>query len=560
MFKKSKDGTQLDIFSSVPSMLKGSSLEQYSDDTAWHNLFRAQVVERVDELLFKPLYDETMGAPNASTRTLIGMFALKEGFGWSDSELFEQCRFNLLARSALGLFNISDSLPAQSTYYLFRKRIHEYQKQNKIDIIEQVFQQITSGQVIDYQVNGRSIRMDSKLIGSNIAWCTRYEIVHDTIALFCRDIKNSTYRKLKIELHSQIKEITETESRKVVYRLNREEVQKKLQSLGLLIYKLLSVAKEKDNPYYHTLQRVYEEQYRVNGYQVELRPKEEIKSDSVQSPYDTDCSYRNKDGQQVKGYSTNVTETCDEGKLNLIVDVQVSPANTADVEFFQGAIDQTEQVLNHKPEDVHADGAFQSPDNIKYCQDDKINHYFTGIQGATSQFDLSISEDTLTVTDTHTGLILPVRKTKSGKWAIKTEQGKYRYFSKKEIEAGRLRRQIAAMPIEKRNKRNNVEATLFQLSYFTRNNKTRYRGLFQTKMWAILRCIWINLRRIYAYVEPICQRTIKNRAIMSKKIAFITKLFDFPILNLTSSPIYTFDCLFRNNYVNITFIKTYFLY
>ena len=97
------------------------------------------------------------------------MFALKEGFVWSDNELFEQCRFNLLLLSALGLFNINGSLPAQSTYYFFCKPIHEYQKQNKADIIEQVFQQITRGQVLDYQVSGPSIRMDSKLIGSNIA-------------------------------------------------------------------------------------------------------------------------------------------------------------------------------------------------------------------------------------------------------------------------------------------------------------------------------------------------------------------------------------------------------
>jgi len=559
MFKRSKDGTQQDIFSSVPSMLKGSSFEQYSDDTAWHNLFRTQVVERVNELLFKPLFDETMGAPNASTRTLIGMFALKEGFGWSDNELFEQCRFNLLARCALGLFNINDSLPAQSTYYLFRKRIHEYQKQNNIDIIEQVFQQITSGQALDYQVSGRSIRMDSKLIGSNIAWCTRYEIVHDTLGLFCNALKDSTYKKLKIKLRSQIKEIIETESRKIVYRLNREEVQRKLQSLGLLIYKLLSIVKEKDNPYYKILMRVYQEQFSVNGYQVGLRPKEEIKSDSIQSPHDTDCAYRNKDGQQVKGYSANVTETCDKGKLNLIVDVQVSPANTPDVEFFQEAVSKTEQVLNHKPEDIHADGAFQSPENVQYCQNDEINHYFTGIQGVAGRYDLSISEDTLLVTDTLTGLILPVHKAKSGKWAIKNEQGQYRYFSQNEIKACQLRKQIAAMPIEKRNKRNNVEATIFQLSYFTRNNKTRYRGLFQTKMWAILRCIWINLKRIYAYVEPICQRTFKIRATMTKKSALCTNFADFYITNQIINLYYTFFDFFESYYFNIRFRKIYLL-
>ena len=57
-------------------MLKGASFNQYGDDSAWHNMFRTQVVERVNELLFKPLYDETMGAPNSSIRVLIGVMAL----------------------------------------------------------------------------------------------------------------------------------------------------------------------------------------------------------------------------------------------------------------------------------------------------------------------------------------------------------------------------------------------------------------------------------------------------------------------------------------------------
>jgi hypothetical protein len=566
MFKRSKDGSQQVMFNSIPSMLKGSSYNQYSDDLAWHNIFRIQVVDRVDELIFKPLYDETMGAPNASTRVLVGMLALKEGFGWSDNELFEQCRFNLLVRSALGLFNINDNLPAESTYYLFRKRIHDYQRQNDIDIIELAFQQITRGQALDYQVSGRSIRMDSKLIGSNIAWCTRYEIVHDTVALFCLAIKDSTYKKLRIDLRSQIKEITETESRKIVYRLGREEVHKKLQSLGLLIYKLLSLTKEKDNPYYRTLQRVYEEQYRVNGYQAELRPKEEIKSDSIQSPHDTDCSYRNKDGQQVKGYSANVTETCDEGTLNLIVDVQVSKANTSDVEFFQPAINMAEQVLNQKPEDIHADGAFQSPENVAYCQNNEINPYFTGMQGMAGRYDLTLTDDSLVVVDTQTGEILPARKAKSIKsnlrvkrWSIKTSEGKIRYFSQKDIEACRLRKQIAAMPIEKRNKRNNVEATIFQLSYFTRNKKTRYRGLFQTKMWAILRCVWINLKRIIAYVETICQRTLKICATMPKKLALYTNFTDFSISTQIINLYYSFVVIFRNYCFDIQFRKNYLL-
>jgi hypothetical protein len=65
---------------------------------------------------------------------------------------------------------------------------------------------------------------------------------------------------------------------------------------------------------------------------VVARKKEEIISaKSVQSPHDTDCHYRNKDTQKVKGYSINITESCDDDKenqLNLIGHVDVRKAST----------------------------------------------------------------------------------------------------------------------------------------------------------------------------------------------------------------------------------------
>jgi len=145
MFRKTNNETQVDIFTGVSSVLSGNSLKQYTDGDQWHNQFRKHVVARIDESIFKVLFNETMGAPNASVLLLIGMMVLKEAFGWSDSQLFEQCRFNLLVRSALGLFNLNDELPVESTYYLLRKRLYEHYTQTGEDLMELTFKQITSG-------------------------------------------------------------------------------------------------------------------------------------------------------------------------------------------------------------------------------------------------------------------------------------------------------------------------------------------------------------------------------------------------------------------------------
>ncbi len=369
MFKKSNKETQLDAFTSVPTMLENLALKQYSDQGHWHNQFRKEVLMRIDESIFSVLFNDTTGAPNAPVRILVGMMILKESFAWSDSQLFEHCRFNLLARSSLGLFNMNDSLPVESTYYLFRKHIYDHQKQSGEDLMGKAFAHITSGQIKDFDVNGRSIRMDSKLIGSNIALFSRYEIIHQTLCMFYQTLDKAAKSRILAADLEQLKKLVEEESSKTVYRSTREELKGRLQPIGILIYKMLKVFGELQTESFQLLERVFNEQYKVSEEKrIELRPKEEISSSSVQSPHDPDSAYRNKRDQQVKGYSVNITETCSDDNLNLITNVLVEKANAPDTTFVEPAILSTIEVTGQPIDKVYADGAFQSPFNDVCCQ------------------------------------------------------------------------------------------------------------------------------------------------------------------------------------------------
>ncbi len=70
-----------------------------------------------------------------------------------------------------------------------------------------------------------------------------------------------------------------------------------------------------------------------------------------------------------------------------------------------------------------------------------------------------------------------------------------------------LRKQLESLPQELLNKRNNVEAAMFQVSFHTRNNKTRYRGLLKHAIWADARCLWMNFVRLMNYQITTGQRT-----------------------------------------------------
>jgi len=519
MFKKSNKEPQLDAFTSVPMMLESSAFKQYSDQGHWHNQFHDQVVMRIDETIFSILFNITTGAPNSSIRILVGMMILKESFAWSDSQLFEHCRFNLLVRSALGLFNMNDPLPVESTYYLLRKRIYDHQKQTGEDLMGKAFAQITSEQVKEFDVNGRSIRMDSKLIGGNIALFSRYEIILHTLCMFFKTLDNTAKSALPAADLEQLERLAAEEPLKTVYRSTREEIKGRLQPIGIISYKLLKLFGDLQAESFLLLQRVFNEQYKVSeDQQVELRPKEEISSSSVQSPHDPDSAYRNKGDQKVKGYSVNITETCSDEGLNLITNVLVEKANTPDTAFVEPAIQATIEVTGQLVEKAYADGAYQSPANDGCCEN--IDMVFTGIQGAESRYDLEMTPTGLQVTDTKTGeciqavLVKKQKNSKEDRWRIETPNGYY-YFGQQAIRTSNMRREMKGRPVEELHKRNNVEATIFQFGIPLINGKSKYRGQIKQKMWACCRCLWINLVRIVNFTKQLCQRTFKTTFLLA---------------------------------------------
>ena len=504
MFKPTKANTQIDMFKSKSTMLTGTAIKFFDNEKSWHNLFRANVTSRIDEAICAPLFAAETGSPNSSIRVLLAMMILKEGNGWSDAQLFEECSFNILIRSALGIVQLDDAIPTQSTYYLFRKKIVEYEKKTKINLIEKAFTALTKNQALNFEVSGKSIRMDSKLIGSNIAWLSRYEIIHQTLRLFCTDIKESIGQHPELIMKKEIIEsLFKEEGNKVVYRSSSEEVKAKIQGLGLLANILIPLYDSLSSIHYDTLKRVFAEQFQIDEKTKFIIAKvdAEISANSVQSPHDADAHFRNKDGNKVKGCSVNLTETCDKEKLNLITVVEVKPASAADNNFLQSSIKATQEIVNDKIEKTHTDGAYNSADNQSFCNEENIELYLNAIQGAKSRFDLALnSTGELIVTDMKTAEVIPaIKLPNKEKWKIKFNNI-YKYFSIKEIISSALRRKIESTPQATLNIRNNVEATIFQLGYHYPNDKTRYRGLIKHKMWANIRCMWVNFVRIKNYV------------------------------------------------------------
>ena len=103
--------------------------------------------------------------------------------------------------------------------------------------------------------------MDSKLLGSNIAWLSRYELIHKTLELYYKEIKDNAH--LEAALKEKLEEALKMQGDKVVYTHTSLEVKSKLIQLGTLISKVLELTEGSETDSYKTLQRVFTVQYEI---------------------------------------------------------------------------------------------------------------------------------------------------------------------------------------------------------------------------------------------------------------------------------------------------------
>lgn len=509
MFTKSNPHKQIELFGGVSQSLPEKKQKILADPKEWHNIFYTEVTSKIDETIFGPLYHATQGRPNASIRVLIGMLILKEGHGWTDEQLFDQCRFNLRVMLALGLANMKEDVPVESTYYDFKSKVESYAKQHEENIIEKSFRQITQDQIKRYKVLANHIRMDSKLIQSNIQRCTRLQLIIQTVRTFYMGLddpqKKRIVKKYDREFLDDLSGRTATNH---TYRMTNEEKEKWLNKLGHTIKKLLNIYLNQGADHYEVLKQLYEEQYEEKSKDIDPKDRSEIGSDSIQSPHDVDAQYRKKghgqDEQKVTGYVANITETCHENQINLITDVQLAGATRPDNEFMCAAVEKTEQLGQERVQHIWTDGAFDSIDNRLKFNDSswaaKRWHLPKTKGGKVTYSFEGLSDGSIQVTDLKTGQKALAELDKKGRYRVKLKRGKsdYRYFEKQTVESYLILNKVRIEDKPGFNKRPNVESTIHQVFCKLDGRKTRYRGLIRHEIYVLSRCLWTNYQRIKA--------------------------------------------------------------
>ncbi len=243
----------------------------------------------------------------------------------------------------MGYDRLKDGQFAIRTLYNFRDRLSKHHIESGENLLEKVFEQITETQIQDLAVRTKMQRMDSTQIASNIVKTSRLELLVTAIQRMYRILSEADQERLAEKFAPYVKGSAGHYTYQVKGQGNLDD---HLQQVGEAIYQLLTELRERyaDELAYQVLERIFTEHFNLIETQVSPKENQELDSGSLQSPDDLEATYRNKSGQGYRGYTANITETCDpENDLQLVTKVQVAPNNVDVTQLLEEALPELKE-------------------------------------------------------------------------------------------------------------------------------------------------------------------------------------------------------------------------
>ncbi len=225
MFRENIEHLQQDLFSlfqTMPPKLQARALK--SEERKFYELLFC----KIDEPLFSVLYSNEPSRPNTGVNTMVAALVLREKRHWTYAELFNNVQFNLLTRLALGLNDLENMPFCEATLFNFQNRLSAYYLDTGNDLVEQVFDSLTAGQLQSLGIETDIQRTDSFMAESNICEYSRVRLLVEALIRFHRVLSEFDKEKFADYFSASIKE----SSNKYVYKLNKSDLPHELQKLG----------------------------------------------------------------------------------------------------------------------------------------------------------------------------------------------------------------------------------------------------------------------------------------------------------------------------------------
>lgn len=555
MFRKNTSHHQPALISAIHDLpeKQRERLEQ-----SWAGTFYREFFCRIEEESFAVLYSNQPSRPNVPVNVLVGLEAIKAGFGWSDEELYEAFLYNLQVRYALGYDRLGEGEFDLRTLYYFRQRLSAYNLREGINLLEKAFEHITDQQIVELKVRTGVQRMDSTQIASNILDASRLHLLVEGVQRLHRILEEADQQRLCEWFAPYLKET----AGQYTYRIKgKEATQAHLAKVGKTLFVLLTELKPnyEKHAVYAVVARLFYEHFQVCKNDVHLKENQELPAGSLQSLDDLEATYRTKGTKHYKGYVANLTETCDpENEVQLITKVQVASNNVADSHLLQEALPNLKQRTQLTT--LHTDGAYPSPANDEKLPQQGVQLIQTGIRGNKpdpNRFNLSdfqFEQDphgqpicvtcpngqTAHITHAKTsGLfarfpaeacsVCPFQLNQRCRTRPQLRDPRYFIdFTLQEFRIAQRRQDHLAQKQTEHNLRAAVEATVRSLKHPFPAGRLPVRGKFRMTCMMIASAIHVNVRRIWRYRTERANKTAQNIPALFASLAVLVSAPSFP--------------------------------
>ena len=536
MFKENNQlqmfGFEMDLNQSLQDQLAKT------EEKAFYDL----VFVNINEMDYKVLYSDNVSRPNIPINILVSALVLKERKKWSFNELIDSICFDMRTKVALGLSRLDEKPFSRATIFNFQKRILSYYQETGIHLLEQTFNNFTEKQLKSIEIKTNIQRSDSTLISSNIKKYSRVELLIEVLLRFWRELEDSDKKKFV----SLVDPYSKRGSEKYVYTLKSTDLPKELDKLGCLyssLYQNFSF-KYSQNEAYKNFDRVFFEHFTIVENNAIYFENNQLDSGILQSPDDSDATYRKKRKQESQGFTLNATETAHpDNEVQILTDIHITENNVDDSKILENKIDE---IFSKTPdlEELHTDGGYGSEAVDEKMAEKNITHVPTAIKGRQAAVPLVITKDEegdqyqvecegqkVESVPTKTRYKVIFDKTKCQNCPLKEKcqivknKGVY-YFSHSDYLKNQRNQNLYKIPPERRKIRPNVEATIREFKAKTNGGKLKVRGLFKAKLFAFAMGISINFGRIFRYFVQ------KNGSFYSfflfvNKISYLSRILNF---------------------------------
>ncbi|ADL41943.1 hypothetical protein COB47_0626 [Caldicellulosiruptor obsidiansis OB47] len=528
LFRENNNHLQQSLFESVNFM---DSRIKAKLEKSWAPIFYKYVFCNIDEKPFSVLYSDT-GRANFLVNILLSLEYIKHLKNYSDDELIENFNFNYLINYAVGIRTLGGMNLSEKTLYDFRTRIYKYliKHPEQEDLIFGQFLNLTMIFAKEAGIYMKEQRMDSTMFMSNIKKAGRVALAFDVLYRAVKSIPED-------RLSENLKKVLNPEFRaEVIHKTKPSEGESRLEMLLNLCQEtketIENISELKNSDAYRILERFLSEQAYYDEQTKKLKAKDSksIPSDSLQSAYDEDATYRKKGNKAESGYVLNLSETCaKENSFQLITDYTVEKNVKSDVELLKERLPIVKQ--NTKCQEVYVDGGYYSKEVVQIAKENCVEVHFTDLNGRKpvrmSVSEYEIDEETKVIKKCPRGIIPIHASVKKGqtvahfpkeacaKCELKNQcyckEQKKDYVVRvnlKSIEAAKQREKIECRCEGNKSKRAAIEGTNSALKRGHGLSKLRVRGLVKCRVNVGLKVLAQNFKRFARYMLERAKKAI----------------------------------------------------